>query len=437
MPRHSEEKSASATLHCEPFWWQETQHGQSNAAHTAPLPPDVDVLVIGSGYTGLHAALETARAGLSTLVVDAKGLGHGCSSRNGGQVSAHLKEDYSGLTRKYGDANAQAMLREGAAALTFLEDFIATESIQCDWHRCGHFSGAHNPAALNSSVRQLARMPTTLGLRWEMISRSQQHREIGTDQYHGGIVFPDHAALQPALYQAGLLERVRSAGARIVDYCAVTSVVRHDKGFTVSTTRGELQARQVAVATNGYTGGATPWHQRRIIPIGSYMIATAPVAANIAAQIAPTGRTMTDTRRLVFYYRMYRHRMIFGGRVALAETDPRRSAPRLYAEMVRLFPQLQGTPVEYSWMGFVGYTFDTLPHIGSHSGLHYAMGYCGSGVALSSYLGSIMGSQIADAVPRKSVFLDLNFPTRPLYTGRPWFLQPSVLYYRIRDRLNF
>lgn len=420
----------------EPFWWQAAPRAETADVRGSTLPDEVDVLVIGSGYTGLHAALQTARAGLGTLVVDADALGAGCSTRNGGQVSTSVKGDFPGLVRQYGAEQSLAMLREGITALNFLEQFIQDEAIECEWYRSGHFSGAHNTSAYDAAARRLTDLPMELGMKWHMIPAKDQHSEIGSDRYHGGVLYPDHGALQPALYHAGLLSRVQAAGARTIGHCRVERLESLSAGFNVHTSLGTVRAGKVAIATNGYTGPVSPWQQRRIIPIGSYMIATAPVAEELAKEIAPRGRTMTDTRRLVFYYRMYERRMIFGGRVALSETDPRVSAPRLHDAMSEIFPQLSGTPIDYSWLGFVGFTFDTLPHIGEQDGLHYAMGYCGSGISLSSYLGSIMGSQIAGDTGRRSAFMDLNFPTRPFYSGQPWFLKPSILYYKWRDRLN-
>ncbi len=155
-------------------------------------------------------------------------------------------------------------------------------------------------------------------------------------------------------------------------------------------------------------------------------------------RLMPTGRTIGDTRNVVYYYRPSPdgERILFGGRVSLSETDPRRSAPKLHAELTRLFPELQQTRITHSWMGFVGYTFDTLPHKGTHDGIHYVMGYCGSGVAMASYLGMRTGLQVLGKSSGATAFDDLPFPTRPFYSGKPWFLAPAITYYRQMDRMN-
>jgi len=204
----------------------------------------------------------------------------------------------------------------------------------------------------------------------------------------------------------------------------------------VTTPKGRIAARDVLVATNGYTGPLTPWLRRRVIPIGSYIIATEELPEATVERLFPSGRHITDSRKVVYYYRASpdRRRILFGGRVSLSETDPRASGPKLLADMVRIFPDLAGTRIARSWMGFVAYSFDELAHVGRHEGLWYAMGYCGSGVGMASYLGMRIGQQIVGLKEGATAFDGLGFQTRPFYTGNPWFLAPSILYYRWRDR---
>jgi glycine/D-amino acid oxidase-like deaminating enzyme len=220
--------------------------------------------------------------------------------------------------------------------------------------------------------------------------------------------------------------------------CPAADIARDGDGFRVATPRGAIQARNVVIATNGYTGPLTPWHRRRVIPIGSYIIATEPLAPELMARLMPRARVVSDTRKLIYYYRASpdRTRILFGGRVAYKETDPRVSAPRLHAELCNIFPELQGTRISHSWVGFVAYTFDTLPHLGCQDGLHYAMGYCGSGISLASYFGTRIGQQVLGSAEGRTGLDGLTFQTRPLYYGDPWFLAASIMYYRWRDRQN-
>jgi glycine/D-amino acid oxidase-like deaminating enzyme len=206
----------------------------------------------------------------------------------------------------------------------------------------------------------------------------------------------------------------------------------------VQTPKGTVTARNVVVATNGYTGTMTPWLRRRVIPIGSYIIATEPLAPELMARLMPQDRVVSDTRRVVYYYRASPdgRRILFGGRVSATETDPRNSGPKLHAELVRLFPELKGTRISHSWFGFVAYTFDELAHIGQQDGLYYAMGYCGSGVGMAGYLGMRIGQQVVGKKEGATAFDGLTFPTRPYYWGNPWFLGAAVAYYRWRDGMG-
>ena len=418
-----------------PYWWEETQRPD---LPLTDLPPKVDVAVIGSGYTGLHAALQTARAGRSTLVIDAEDAGFGCSTRNGGQISTSVKPSLAELTRRYGAETARGIIEEGQTALTWIADFVQTEGIDCAFQIPGRFHAAHNARAFDKLVTQVTNQPKGLEVPYQIVKRGDQQAEIGTDSYHGGVIFTAHASLDPARYHAGLLQLVRNAGAEIAPHCRATQIEQTSGGFTITTERGTLQAREVVIATNGYTSGLTPWLKRRVIPIGSYVIATDPIAPDLMDRLMPTNRIVSDSRRVVYYYRPSpdRRRIVFGGRVSSTETDTRQSGQRLKHDLDALFPDLRGTKVSHSWMGFVAYTFDTLANAGRQDGMYYAAGFCGSGVSMASYLGMRIGQQVLGLPEGATAFDNVPMTTRPLYTGKPWFLPASVAWFRLLDRLN-
>jgi glycine/D-amino acid oxidase-like deaminating enzyme len=419
----------------EPYWWAAMPRPQLALGE---MPSRTDVLVVGSGYTGLSAALQTARGGRHTVVIDAEDAGWGCSTRNGGQVSTGIKPGYEDLAALYGPERAFGIVKEGHDALAWIEEFIRSEGIDCQFERVGRFHAAHNPAQYEALARKLASQPKGLEVETHMVPRPEQRQELGTDAYHGGAVYVRHASLDPARYHQGMLERALAAGVAAIPRCRATSIERNGAGFTVGTERGTVSARNVVVATNGYTGPLTPWFRRRVIPIGSYIIATEPLPPGLMAQLMPKARVVSDTRKLIYYYRPSpdRTRVLFGGRVAYKETDPKVSAPRLHAEMSTIFPELRTARITHSWVGFVAYTFDTLPHLGCQEGIHYAMGYCGSGIALGSYLGMRIGQQVLGRKEGATALDGLTFQTRPLYYGDPWFLAASIMYYRWRDRQN-
>jgi len=199
-----------------------------------------------------------------------------------------------------------------------------------------------------------------------------------------------------------------------------------------------VKAGKVLVATNGYSGTLSPWHRRRVIPIGSYQISTEPLGKETLRALIPHGRNVVDSRRVVVYFRPSTEgeRIVFGGRAALAEKDPLACVPRLRAMMGRIFPQLRAVRIDHAWVGWVAYTFDRMPHLGVHEGVHYCMGYCGQGVPLAPYFGMKIGQQIAGLKEGRTALDGLAFPARPYYFGTPWFLAPSVFAYRTLDALG-
>ena len=419
----------------QPYWWD---HTPVSAAADTELPASTDVLVIGSGYTGLHCALETVGAGRHTTVIDSRELGWGCSSRNGGQISGEIKPDYDELKGRYGDVEARALIGEARTALDWLGDFVERQGIDCDYRRCGRFVAAHSPRQFEKLARHAENQVAGLEQELSIVDKRDQASEIDSDYYHGGMVVARHCSLDPAKYHAGLVGLARAGGAELIGSCEATGIERDGEGFRVQTARGVIRARDVVVATNGYTGSFAPWQRRRVIPIGSYMLATEPMEPERAAALMPRDRVFSDTRRIVVYFRRSPdgRRVLFGGRVSVFESDPVKSLPALRQELLRIFPQIEDVRISHTWMGFVGYTFDTLPHLGQSDGIYYAMGYCGSGICLASYLGNRLGLQLLGRKEGASAFAKPRFQTRPLYSGKPWFLAPSVRYYQFLDRLG-
>jgi glycine/D-amino acid oxidase-like deaminating enzyme len=275
-----------------------------------------------------------------------------------------------------------------------------------------------------------------VGYQTELIGRDGMARVIGSARYHGALLDPGARSLQPAKYVQGLAWAAERAGARLLEDTEVIRVQKTGNGFEVGTSRGVVRSREVLAATNGYTPPALAALRRRVVPIGSYLIATEPLDEELAKRLIPGARVLSDTKHLLYYFRLSPDgRMVFGGRASFTPASPKRSAAILAAGMREVFPELAGATIEYAWSGKVAYPMDHLPHAGQLDGVHYAMGYCGHGVAMATYLGTCMGEVLAGLgnVP------DLGgkrFKAIPFFNGFPWFLPFVGGYYRARDWLS-
>jgi glycine/D-amino acid oxidase-like deaminating enzyme len=415
--------------------WTETAPASRGLA--VAVPPDrTDVAIVGGGYTGLAAARALARRGVDVTVLERHVIGWGASSRNGGFVLPGFKPDVEVLARKLGIAEARRLFELSKQAVERLEALVADEAIDCDYTRCGTIILAARPGHLVGLERSRQFLRHQLGHETTLLTRADLRREIGSSRYHGGLLDPLAGAVQPARLVQGLAWAAARAGARLVEGVEVRGLERRREGWTVATSAGAILAREVLVATNGYTGPAVPALQRRVVPVGSYLIATPPLDPALAARLVPRRRVLSDTKNLLYYFRLSPDgRMVFGGRAAFTPTPVARSAEILARGMVEVFPELAGVPVEYAWGGQVAFTVDQMPHAGRLDGVHYALGYGGHGVAMATWLGARMGDALAGAeeIPR----LTAPFRAVPLYGGTPWFLPLVGGYYRVRDALGW
>lgn len=401
-----------------------------------PLPTKTDVAIIGGGYTGLAAARELARGGADVTVMERHHLGWGASSRNGGFVLQGYKPEMEELARMVGATRARHMFQLTLDAMRLLEGLILAEGIDCDFSHCGALTLAAKPGHLPALEQSGRFLRKELGYETQLLAREDLGREISSSRYHGALLDPGGCSLQPAKYVAGLGQAAARAGARLLEETEVLSIRKTAGGFEVGTRQGVVLAGEVLAATNGYTPAALGRLRRRVIPIGSYLIATEPLGAERARQLIPHARVLSDTKNLLYYFRLSPdNRMVFGGRASFTPASPRRSAAILSGGMREVFPQLSDAQVEFAWSGKVAYPMDHLPHAGRLDGLYYSMGYCGHGVALATYLGTCMAKVIAGT----GQLPDLGgkrFKAIPFFNGFPWFLPLVGGYYRTRDWLS-
>lgn len=422
----------------EKVYWQETADMPSGQ-EANPLPEQVDVAIIGGGYTGLSAARMLAKRGATAAVLEARSIGWGASSRNGGMVLSGLKIPLQTAIKRYGREFARRLFRCSLESIDTVEDICKDEGIDCGFVRTGHLIMANKPKHYKLLAEEVEFMAKEFDHPVRLVPRNEQRSEIGSDLYHGGLVDETSAGLNPARYVAGLARAAERAGASLHARARVIKLGRRKKRFLIETERGSLLAENVMVASNGYIDSAIPELRRKIMPIGSFIIATEPLYHTLANQLSPKNRMIFDFKHFLNYFRLSDDkRMIFGGRAAFfPETDRtvRQSADILRREMIAAFPQLRDVEVEYAWGGTLGFTFDLMPHAGEMDGIYFALGYAGHGVAMATYLGKTLAEAMLDGTIKEHPFAMYPFPGAPLglYNGKPWFLPLVGAWHRFLD----
>ncbi len=417
-----------------PYWWATAPELPSYA--DKPLPQRADVVVIGSGYTGLSAARRLAQRGASVVVLEKETIGWGASSRNGGQVLTGLAIGPDALIKQVGADRAKALYATSLKGLDFIEDLIRTEQIDCDFERVGHIEAACKPAHFKHFQHAQEVLAREFNHPIRVLDRSQQRAELGTDYYHGVLIDERSLGVQPAKYVRGLARVAERSGAQLHEKTPALAIERGATNWRVFTPRGPIGAQEILVATNGYTDAAAPALRRRVIPVGSYIIATEPLPADVAARLVPQRRMVYDSKNFLAYFRLSQdNRLLFGGRAEYKVSTPettRRSVAILRRSMIEIFPELANVVIEYSWSGNVCFTSDFLPRIGRLNGLHYALAYAGHGVSLATYLGA-QAADLISGTGGQTPFAELSFNSIPLYNGSPWFMPLGALWYKLLD----
>ena len=424
-----------ADFKARPFWWEAYAPTITEAVD---LPKEARVAIVGGGYAGLCTAIELNRHGIDCVVLDAEEPGFGGSTRNGGMVSGGVA-----VGRKYTGANTkdeiERLYTDASDSFTLIEQMISGNAIECEWTKTGRFGGAWAKTHFAAMAKKLGPLNEYADSSAYMLPRERQRDEIASDYYFGGMVIERAAHLHPAKYYKGLLDLAQRKRILVCGKAAVTKIDKVGGGWRLDTSRGSLEAGDVVIATNGYTGDVTPNLKRRVVPVGSFIIATEEMPEDLALSLMPHNKSVYDTRRVLTYYRMSgdRRRLIFGGRAKFSLSDPVETAPILYQHMLDRFPQLAGVKITHAWTGNVAFTFDEVPHMGKMNGLHYALGCNGSGVAMMTYLGTQTARKIAGVANYSCAFDREEFPDHPLYRGDPKWLLPVVgPYFRTRDWLD-
>jgi glycine/D-amino acid oxidase-like deaminating enzyme len=407
---------------------------------SAALPARVDVAVIGGGFTGLGAARKLALTGRSVVVLEAHHVGFGASGRNGGHLNNGLAHSYLAARAAFGPERAKAMWRAFDDGIDTIRRLIAEEGIDCDFRLAGKLKLASKPAHMDSIARNFAAIHAEVDPDTELLSRDDLVGEIGSDLFHGAMLQRRSAVMHMGRFVAGLARAAARQGAGIVEQTPVTALSGAEGDWRLSTAKGDVRARNVLVATGAYTGAVLPWFRRRLVPVGSFLIATRPLSDAEAQAIMPGNRTCVNSMNIGNYWRLSPdNRLIFGGRARFSarsdQTSDARAGAILRQAMLRVFPQLDGVEIDHCWGGLVDMTADRYPRAGQNAGLWYAMGYSGHGAQLATHLGEIVADQMTGA-RQGNPFDHLPWPAVPGHTGSPWFLPLVGLYYRARDLVS-
>ncbi|MCB0120051.1 MAG: FAD-binding oxidoreductase [Anaerolineales bacterium] len=419
------------------IYWHTTIQ-MPDAENLTPIPENVDVAIIGGGFTGLSAALTLAKRGTKVAVLEAETMGWGASSRNGGMTLTGLKPAMQTVIKKYGRELARELFQTSLNSVDTVERIVREESIDCGFARTGHLLAANKPKHFDALKSEVDFMAKEFDHKVHLVAPGEMRSEIGSDIYYGALVDEVSAGLNPAQFVAGLANAAEKAGALLCARARVTKLERRERRFVIQTERGTLQAESVFVATSGYTGSVTKNLQRKIIPIGSFIIATEKFSDELANELSPKNRMIFDYKHFLNYFRIWDNRMIFGGRAAFFpenENTIMQSGEILRREMTQVYPQLKDAKVEFVWGGTLDFAFDQMTHAGEADGIYYALGYAGHGVAMGTHLGMKVAENILAGSVNENPFAKFDFPKAPLrlYNGNAWFLPFVGAWHKILD----
>ena len=417
-----------------PLWTD--QFPRPNNLATSDNPnSDTDIAIIGSGYTGLCAARILRKNGASVTIFDRNTVGWGASSRNGGMATPGLKQGIQKIYKMYGSKLAHEFWKASVDAIDLIEEIVDEHSIDCEWQRNGHASLATKPSHAPRLKQYGSWLEKKFGHVQNYIPKNQIRDEIGSDAYHGALTDEISGGLHASKYVSGLATTVSNLGVQLCEHTDVLDIEKNDSNyFRLITSAGDVRAKKVIVATNGYTDRLVPGLKPLIFPVGSYIVVTEPLSEDLQKIISPKKRMYYDSKWFLNYFRLTPDgRMLWGGRNDLStDLDLDDSAKRLTRELYSILPDLRDIPITHTWTGKLGITFDLMPHIGEKNGIYYAFGYGGHGLSIATYLGTEIGLLLSGKKDR-SPFMEISHQTMFFYRNRPWFIPFAARYFRFLD----
>lgn len=420
-------------------YWLDTSEPFRSAA-AGPVQGRCDVAVIGGGLTGCSAALALARKGARVVLLEAETIGHAASGRNGGMCNNGFAQDYGLMAARFGHDVANRLYRAFDAGVDAVERLVAEERIDCSFARVGKLKLAAKPEHVDKLARSQALLAAQVDPDTTMLGRAELADELGSDRFHGALLFRKSAGMHVGRFVRGLAEAAARRGVAMHEHTPMTGLRRAPGGgHRIETPNGTLHAAQVLLASGTSHTGPLGWFRRRIVPVGAFLIVTEPLPKQTLDRLLPRRRMAVDTKNLVNYFRTTPDdRLLFGGRARFAVSDPRsdaKSGAILEAALHEVFPALKRVRIDYCWGGMVDMTRDRLPRAGERNGVYYSMGYSGHGTQMSTLMGSLM-AEVMDGRTELNPWKDLAWPAIPGHVGPPWFLPLVGAYYRLKDRFG-
>lgn len=420
-------------------YWHATSTPFAQGAE-GPVEGTFDVAVIGGGFTGLSAARSLAKTGAKVALLESHHVGYGGSGRNGGHLNNGLAHGYAAAKAELGAAMAERLYHTLDASVDTIEAIVAEEGIDCAFRRAGKLKLASKPghvAALRANYELVHREvdPDT-----DFLEAGDLKSEVGEAPFHGAMLSKKSGMMHMGRFVNGMAGAAHRHGAVIWENAPVTARTREGAGWRIVTPRGELTAKQVVLATDAYTSGPFEWFRRRILSVGSFIIATRPLTAAEIAATMPGNRTCVTTMNIGNYFRLSPdNRLIWGGRARFSATSDQSSDAKsgaiLRRSLAQTFPHLADVGIDYCWGGLVGMTKDRYPRAGTADGVLYSMGYSGHGAQMSTHMGTVL-AEMAMGNPKANPLAGLDWPAIPLYSGKPWFLPVVGMYFKLKDMIS-
>lgn len=398
---------------------------------------ECDVCVVGGGLAGISAALNLAERGYSVVLLEGSKLGHAASGRNGGQVINGFACDMDTIRKAVGDGGAKAAWDMSLEAIDIIDERVKRHAIDCDWAR-GHVVAAVKPKKLDELADWKVEAEQRYGYRdYVLWDKPELGKHLASPRYVGGLYDPLGGHIHPLKYALGLARATEAAGVRIFEQ---TPVTRIEQGAApkAHTERGTVSCKHLVLAANVFVGDLMPELDRKIMPVGTYVVTTEPLGQARARALIDSNFAVADNQFVLDYYRLTAdHRLLFGGKVSYSGLPPANLKEAMRSDMLRVFPQLADVKIDHGWGGFVDITLNRAPHWGRLGGnVYFCQGFSGHGVAVTGLAGKLIAEAIAGSAERLDLFAKIGHLPFP---GGKLLRMPSLVlgmaWYRLMDYL--